>query len=301
MLNVFVFARNCIQKRKNFDIYVLAFCVCFIFSVFAMPSFASPSSSKIDLPSEYANSGTIKYCVQLSNPPRTYTNIQGEFVGTGVDVAQAMADVLGLKVDWLGMKFAALIPALLGGQCDMIVAELFIKPKRAEVIDYVPFTVSTEQIVVRKGNPHNIQNMDDLAGKNIKVAVPNGVTFQSLIQQENKRRQAAGKPLIDVLAVPTTRDMFHLLSVGVVDAAGATNGAAAYYLKKTHGRLVPAGEPFHRIYDGFALREEDDGLRHAMSKALHQVVKSGKYEEIFKKYGLENAIIDPSSVEPEQQ
>jgi len=201
-----------------------------------------------------------------------------------------MAEQLGLQVKWTRVKFAALIPSLQAGQCDMIVSELFIKPNRQKVIDFVPFSVSGEQIVVRKGDAQDITSIDDLAGK--KVAVSNGTTFMELLQEENKQREAAGKEQVRILIVPGVQETFHQLMAGMVDAAGVTTTAAAYYIPKAEGRLARAGDPFHEITDGFGISKDKPKLRQAMQAALQALRDSGQYQKIFAKYDFESVMLD---------
>lgn len=256
-----------------------------LFSVHAM---AAGNGAEIEAPSAYAETGQITYCANFTNPPREF-RINGKPAGADVDLALAMADKLGLEVDWLQVKFAGLITALQGGNCDMIVGELFIKPERKEVIQFVPFSTSGQQIVVRKGEAQGISSLEGLAG--MKVAVPNGTTFQQRIQKYNKEARQQNEPVIDTLVVPSTREMFHTVLVGMADAAGATTTSAGYYLGKTHGRLELAGDSFGRIRDGFGIRKSEDALDAAMTKALNALRADGTYAKIFKKYNLEGAML----------
>src|SRR5699024_11079775 len=140
--------RNKHGARSGTNALVTVFML-FACILYANASLAGDDKNTISIPEAYAESGTITYCPDFTNPPREFYR-DGQRAGADVDLAQAMADVLGLRVKWTQLKFAALIPALQSGQCDMIVGELFIKPERQEVIDFIPYTVSGEQIVVRK-------------------------------------------------------------------------------------------------------------------------------------------------------
>lgn len=284
--------RNCVPHAGLRAHMAVTLAAAFLFaagSLFATAGFAATGNPEIKPPDKYAQSGKIRYCTTFTNPPREYFD-NGKPAGADVDLAQAMADLMGLKVDWVQLKFASLITALQAGQCDMVVEELYIKPAREKVIDFVPFSVSAEQAVVRKGNPAGIHSLDDMSGK--KVAVPNGTTFQQILQERNKELEAAGKPKVRILAVPGTKDMFNQVMAGTVDAGGATATSVAFYIRKTNGRLETAGEPFHKIKDGFGVRKSDTDLRKAMEQALHQLMQSGEYKKILARYSLQSAALD---------
>ncbi len=172
--------RSAHRRTRSFIATMFAGTLLFIVYGLSMESsLAAENSPQIQPPKKYAQSGKIRYCTTFTNPPREFFK-NGKPAGADVDIAKAMAHLMGLKVDWVQLKFASLIPALQAGQCAMIVEELYMKPAREKVIDFVPFSVSAEQAVVRKGNPENIHSLDDLSGK--KVAVPNGTTFQQILQ-----------------------------------------------------------------------------------------------------------------------
>lgn len=247
---------------------------------------SSSGSTTVQAPAKYAKQGGIRYCTSSTNPPREFR--QGsEIAGLDVDLAKAMADAMGLNVSWSEFKFDGLIPALQGGRCDMIVEELFIKPEREKVINQLPFSVSQEQIIVPKGNPQHIGELADLSGK--KVAVPDGTTFQEILTGYNKKLQKQGKPTVNMLAVPSTANMFQQVAAGTANAGGATASSAQYYLQRAGGQVEPAGQPFHPIKDGFGMRKDDTQLYQAMKKALDHLMQTGQYDDILAKYKLSSA------------
>ena len=132
-------------------------------------------------PSEdVAAKGEITYCATIDNPPRAFADSSGKIQGFEIDLGVEIANRLGLKVNWEQMKFSGLIPSLKGQICDAIVQELFIKPKRVEVIDMIPFGYSAQSIVVNASNYDLISGPEDLSG--LKVAVPNGTTIHNILR-----------------------------------------------------------------------------------------------------------------------
>src|ERR1043165_8217840 len=56
-------------------------------------------------------------------------------------------------------------------------SQLFDKPARREVIDFVDYMYSSQALLVAKGNPKNVKSLDDLSG--IKTAAETGTRIQS--------------------------------------------------------------------------------------------------------------------------
>lgn len=249
---------------------------------------ASSQPAAVKPPADIAKAGKITYCTTSTNPPREYLE-NGKSAGSDVDLAEAMAKQMGVDVKWGQYKFDGLIAALQGDHCDMIVEELFIKPEREKVIKMLPFSVSAEQTVVRKGNPANISDLASLSGK--KIGVPNGTTYQAILTDFNKKLKAKGEQPANIVTFPSTSDMYTQLQAGQIEAAGGTVSSAAYYAKRSGGELETAGKPFHPITDGFGIRKDDTALFNAMKKALNKVQANGTYAKIFKKYGLQAATL----------
>ena len=191
-------------------------------------------------PSEdIAAKGEITYCATIDNPPRAFADASGKIQGFEIDLGVEIANRLGLKVNWEQMKFSGLIPSLKGQICDAIVQELFIKPKRVEVIDMIPFGYSAQSIVVNASNYDSISGPEDLSG--LKVAVPNGTTIHNILNDTNKTLTSRGKKPKDIVILETTTDSFGQLQAGQVDAVGTTNTAAAYYVGKSNSKFKFAG------------------------------------------------------------
>lgn len=289
--------KPCLMQKfgKLYSIQVLTITIAiFAIGIFTnAAAFGADNTLSAKLPHKYTQSGVIKYCSTFTNPPREYY-ADGKPTGADVDIAKAVADIMNLDISWVRVKFASLIPALQAKQCDMIVEELYIKPKRKEVINLLPFSRSAEQAVVQKGNPHNIHNLDDMSGQT--VAVSNGTTFYQILREKNKELKSRGKPEINFLVMPSTASMYNQVISGTAVAAGGTNTSAAYYIQKTNGRLELAGKPFHPILDGFGFRKADTQLFNATKSALVKLIKSKKYKNILAKYNISSAAITTQKV-----
>lgn len=239
-------------------------------------------------PSEdVAAKGEITYCATIDNPPRAFADSSGKIQGFEIDLGVEIANRLGLKVNWEQMKFSGLIPSLKGQICDAIVQELFIKPKRVEVIDMIPFGYSAQSIVVNASNYDSISGPEDLSG--LKVAVPNGTTIHNILNDTNKTLTSRGKKPIDIVILETTTDSFGQLQARQVDAVGTTNTAAAYYVGKSNSKFKFAGSSFGKILDGIGLNKNRPVLNTAINAALNSIFVDGTYANLLAKWNLEGA------------
>jgi polar amino acid transport system substrate-binding protein len=247
-------------------------------------------AAEVTPPAEIGNAGKITYCSDLSTPPLEYFDENNNLVGFDVDIGSEIAKRMGVKAEFKNTAFSGIIPALQAKQCDAILSQLFDKPARREVVDFVDYMYSAQSFLVPKGNPKNIQGLEDISG--LKIAVENGTTIQSLIEAQNVKFKAAGKPEATAVVFPKDTDARQALQVGQVDAYGTTVESAAFYLQKAGPVLDISGQPFNKIKAGIATRKDDTQTHDAIQKSLDAMRADGTYQKILAKWGLSSEAID---------
>jgi polar amino acid transport system substrate-binding protein len=247
-------------------------------------------AQSVTAPPSVASAGKLVYCSDISGPPLGYFDENGVAVGSDIDIGTEIAKRLGVKVEFKNTAFSAIIPALQAKQCDAIISQLFDKPARREVVDFVDYMYSSESFLVPKGNPKNIRGLDDLSG--LKVAVENGTTIQSLVDDQNKKFAAAGKPQAQVIVFPKDSDARQALQIGQVDAYGTTLESAAFFFKTAGHVFDIGGDPFNKIKAGIATRKGENDMHEAIDKAFQAMKADGTYKTILAKWGLEGDAIE---------
>jgi polar amino acid transport system substrate-binding protein len=242
-------------------------------------------AAEVTPPAEIASAGKIVYCSDISGPPLGYFDENNKPIGSDIDLGTEIARRLGVKAEFANTPFDGIIPALQAKHCDAIISQLFDKPKRREVVDFVDYMNSSQALLVHKGNPKNVHGLDDLSG--LKIAVENGTTIQSLIDEQNKKFAAAGKPPANIVVYPKDTDALQALQIKQVDVYGTTLESAAYYMQKAADTFDVGGEPFAKILTGIAVRKGDTELRDAIQKAFDNIKADGTYLKILSKWHLE--------------
>jgi polar amino acid transport system substrate-binding protein len=246
---------------------------------------AQAQTARVPAPAALASKGSINYCATIDNPPRAYFDEKQQPIGFEVELGTEIAARMGLKVNWVQLKFPGLVPALQAQQCDAIMQELFIRPERLEIIDMVPFSRTGQQIVVRRSDNTPGTTLEDLGGK--KVAVPNGTTIHNLALEANKKLKESGKPEINLVVLPTTTDTFQQLATSQVDAVGTTSTAGAYYVRLRPNDFKPKGNPFGLIGTGIGIRKGNNDLTNAIKRSLDSIVADGTYKKLIEKWNMQ--------------
>ena len=92
-------------------------------------------------------------------------------MGLDVDLANAIAEELGVDVEFINTGFDGIISALQAERFDVIMSAMTVTEERQAEIDFVPYITAGTGILVQAGNPENIQTMEDLCGTTVAVQV----------------------------------------------------------------------------------------------------------------------------------
>jgi polar amino acid transport system substrate-binding protein len=246
---------------------------------------AAPKAASVKVPAgALVKDGQITYCADISAPPLTYYDVAQKPMGAEIELGDALAAELGVRANWANTNFNGIIPALQAKQCDAIITQLYIKPEREKVVDFVPYMYASNTLVVAGKNADAIKSADDLCGK--KAAGQTGTTIVQYLTDQSEKCTTAGKPKIDIRQFTKDSDALQQLRIGLVDAYGTTLETAAYVLKQQPDIFKLVGEPFNRIKVGAATRKDDKALHDALTQALAAVRKNGAYDTILKKWNL---------------
>ena len=88
-----------------------------------------------DKPKMTQQEGVLRVGSETTFPPFEFTE-GDKYVGFDVDLSEAIAKKLGLKMEFKSMGFDALIPAVQSGDIDMIAAGINATPEREKALDF---------------------------------------------------------------------------------------------------------------------------------------------------------------------
>ena len=239
--------------------------------------------TSVQPPDNLVTPGRLTYGVAASFPPYEYQQ-DGEYAGFDIEMGAALAEIMGLEAEISDMQFDGLIPALQGNRIDLINSAMYINPEREEQVDFIPYMVIGEAIVVPQGNPKNVGSLDDLSG--LTVAVTVGAIEEVFATDHNEVLRAAGQPEMTVLTLPTANDAILATQQGRADAYLHSTPGAAYLMQEMPNSFEVAAIFALDTRIGMAVRKGDTAMKEALEAALAEFVTSGKYDELMAKYNL---------------
>ena len=218
--------------------------------------------------------GVITIGMDDTLPPMEYRNDKNELVGFDIDFAEALANELGVKVEFVPSAWDGIIPGLDAKRFDMILSAMNVTEERKKKVDFVEYFGVGQIVAVKAGNPLNIQSVEDLEGKTVGVQL--GSTGETAVNSING--------LKEVKKYDLTTDVFNDMGLGRVDAAVIGEMVGRYYMTTKPGVFEVVGDSFQVQPMGIAVRKGDTELREALEKAVQTLEDNGTLSEISEKW-----------------
>lgn len=262
----------------------------------------SPSASTAAIPtvpaSDLITPGTLTVCSDTSYPPQEFLDKNQKPIGSDIDLIDAIGQKLGLTVVVKPTNFNSIIPALLGGTCDVIVSAQTITPARQAQVDMVPYFAAGQEFVVLAGNPDKIATTDDLCGK--AVAAESGTVEADNIAGTgdyqgaglSKKCTDAGKPAITLKTFTADTQALLALQAGTVVAHFTDEPVAGYEVANGGGKFeVVPNLDLERAPEGISVGKNHTGLRDAITATLNAMIADGSYIQILTKWGIQSGAV----------
>jgi len=197
-------------------------------------------------------------------------------VGFDIDIAQEIADALGVKLEVINTSFDGIIAALKAKKFDIIISAMTITEERKKEISFSKPYFDSGQIIAIRADDTTIKTEKDLKGKIVGVQL--GTTGEIAAK---KLKDKVG--IKEIRSYETIPEAFMDLELGRVDAVINDMPVSLYYAK-THPKIKCIGKPFTIERYGIAVRKEDTDLLIRINVILDQLKKSGKYDQIYEKW-----------------
>ena len=125
----------------------------------------------VDKQTVIQQNGVLVVGTAITNPFEFY-DPEGDLVGLDIDIANFIAQELGVDVQFVEMSFANLIPALQENKVDMTIAAMYITPEREDLVDFSnPYIETGLVMVIPPEMKTQIKSVEDLNGNGVGVNI----------------------------------------------------------------------------------------------------------------------------------
>ncbi|NRN27755.1 ABC transporter substrate-binding protein [Photorhabdus heterorhabditis] len=233
--------------------------------------------AKADKLDDIKKAGSVRIAVFDSNPPFGFIDPQTKkLAGYDVDIANAIANDLGVELELRPTNPANRLPLLASKKIDLIAANFTVTDERAKQVDFsIPYFATGQKFIARKGV---LKSSEDI--KNLRIGADKG-TVQEITLREHY-------PTAKVISYDDTPLAFAALRNGNVQAITQDDAKLVGLLAN-----VPAAQkaefeisPFSitREYQAVAAVKGEERLVEAVNQTLLKLEKEGEAEKIYNRW-----------------
>jgi polar amino acid transport system substrate-binding protein len=251
------------------------------------------SAIAAQVPASVRANGALTIAADATYAPNEFVATDGRTViGFDADLANALGQVLGLKVKVVNATFDTIIPGLVSGKYDLGISSFTDTRERERTVDFVTYFVAGTSFYVKSISGPDITSLADLCGRT--VAAEKGTTQAADAQKQSAKCRSALKPGVTVQVYNDQNAVNLALSSDRAQVAMADSPVAAYQVKLSNGTFKLTGSPYGTAPYGIAI-PKNSGMAKPVLAAVKHLMTDGTYMKILANWGvLGGAISNPA-------
>jgi len=219
---------------------------------------------------------TLRVGADSDYRPISYPDPSGKMIGFDVDFATALASHMGVKLQYEGMAWDGIIPALQSKKIDAV-TDLVATDKRKEVVAFSnPYLVQTITTVVRADKPELSPGPEELA--KLRVGVMVSTAAATALEK---------MPGVKPTTYNTVADEYSDLLLGRIDVVVIESINGAYVASATYpGKLRVTGRALSddKSLVAVAVRKDDTALLNEVNAAIAKMRSDGSLKATVMKW-----------------
>ncbi|OYP39335.1 hypothetical protein CG709_05435, partial [Lachnotalea glycerini] len=222
--------------------------------------------------------GVLQVGTEASYPPMEYLDEDGTtYIGFDIEVAQAIADELGLKLEIDDVAWDGIFASLDSDRYDCIIAGVRINEEREAAYNLTkPYVANRIALVTKKDS--DITSPEDLKGKSVAYQTETTSDYYMKDLIKNGLEPSETYPYDKIIQA------FDDLKVGRVDSVMTDIVVASYYMGNDSDKLEVVWKSEESEPMAICLKKGNDALTEKIEKAVDTLYENGKMAEIATKY-----------------
>lgn len=215
--------------------------------------------------------GKLVVVTNAAFPPFEYI-LDGKPAGVDIDVAQAIADDLGVELEVVDMNFDLLVEAVKTGKADLALAGMTIRPDRLEHVDFSnEYVKSAQYVIVKAGSGITVDSLDGLT-----IAVQEATTGDFYASDDIAAKE--------VLRFKSGIEAGSALASGKCDAVIIDKLPAEAIAANYGGALEVLPEALTEESYAIAIQKGQKDLLDAVNATLAKLIANGTIDELVVKH-----------------
>lgn len=205
--------------------------------------------------------------------PMEYMDKNGNIVGTDIDIVNAIADELGIEVEFKNYGWEPLFTAVKNEEVDFAVSSITITDERKQTFDFSePYYAANQLILVPEDS--TVTKFDDL--KDMRISVQINTTGHEVV------KGLLGKTDSKIVAPESMPLAISEMINGNADAAIGDNAVINEYVKNNPDVKLKTVEDdtFEKEYYGLMVKKGNEELTELLNEGIEKIKANGKLKEI---------------------
>ena len=256
-----------------------------------LPKLAKNEALYARLPEKIRTEGKMISVNNGSFPP--YEIVTGtKLTGASADISDKLGELLGVTIEHETVGgLPALLAGVNSGRYQFAFGPVGDYKSREEANDFVDWVKEYVVFAVQKGNPKGLTSLDTACGT--RVAVMAGGSAETVIKAQAEKCKTSGKP-VEIQSYTDQPSSILAVRSKRADAFFSSQAPLTYFVSQANGQLELSGvgqrNGFEDIYQG-AVVPKGSPLGPILIDAVKELISTGTYATIMKKWGLENNMI----------
>lgn len=207
-------------------------------------------------------------------PPYEFLDKNGQPAGYNVDLTRAIADVMGMKVEFRFGGWSEMRNALMAGSIGVLEGISYSEERTKTLSFSPPHTIINHAIFARRDTPP-VSSIEELRGRKI-------IVFQDGIMHDYLASLGFGPNLV---MTATPADALRLLASGKHDYAVLAMLPGMYIIREHRlSNLVPVAKSISTQKYGYAVKKGNEELLARFNEGLAILKKTGQYQDIYDRW-----------------
>ncbi len=283
------------MKKRNLTLAILMICLLSVFCLSGCSQASDPTQAaggetaaqgtqasgetqveaSGDLLEQIQQRGEIIVALEGTWSPWNYHDEAGNLVGYDVEVAQNIAEKLGVTATFVEGNFDGLLAGVSAGRYDIMVNGVNITEERQQQYDFSEPYAYNRAVVIVRGDYDEINSLEDLEGKTTANTITS--TYAQLAQQYGA----------EVTGVDDLNQTMELLLSGRIDATLNSQETYDDYLRAhpdANVKIAVITDTADPVGIPMRMGEETASLREAVNQAIDELREEGVLSELSEKY-----------------
>lgn len=243
------------------------------------------------LPDSITSGGVLKVAVPDGSAPLSSVDDSGEPVGMDPDIAEALGQLFGVRVELTAGSFDSQIPGLQAGRQDLAMGEYYVTPERLASVDFVTGWQDYSSFATRASESWKPANAAALCGK--KVGVMKGSAEEASIESYNSSK--CSEPMT-VSSFQDQASSFLALNSSRINAVVTGRGPLEAASKKSTAFKISGKFGGGPCAVAVARNDDSTKLLAAVKAGYDKLIADGTYAEILKKWDTSYGAVEQATI-----